>query len=53
MSRIGKLLARFACTLSREAVQRDVGLMADDWKVGNPTEEANRNLFGYALYEER
>ena len=37
---------------SRDAVKRGVGLMADDWKVGDPTEETYRNMFGDAQYEE-
>ena len=38
---------------AREAVIRGVGLMADDQKVGNPTDETYRNMFGDAQYEKR
>lgn len=37
----------------RPAVQRGVGLMAGDLKVGNPTGETYKNMFGDAQYEKR
>ncbi len=38
---------------SRGAVQRGVALMAEDQKVGNPTDETYKNMFGDAQYEKR
>lgn len=38
---------------ARPAVQRGVGVMAEDQKVGNPTEEAYKNMFGDTQYQRR
>jgi len=38
---------------ARPAVQRGVALMADEQKVGNPTDEAYKNMFGDGQYEPR
>lgn len=37
----------------RPAVKRGIALMADDLKVGNPTDETYKNMFGDAQYEKR
>ena len=42
-----------AAVASRPAVQRGVALMAEDQKVGNPTDEAYKNMFGDEQYQPR
>lgn len=42
-----------ASVAARPAVQRGVGLMADEQKVGNPTDEAYHNMFGDGQFERR
>lgn len=45
---------RWNATVSmRPAVQRGVALMADDLKVGSPTDEAYKNMFGQEQYKNR
>ena len=36
---------------ARPAVQRGMALLAEDMKVGNPTEETYDNMFGDAQYK--
>lgn len=42
-----------ATVAERPAVKRGVAVMADDIKVGSPTEEASKNLFGDVQFEKR
>ena len=42
-----------ATVAARPAVQRGVALMAADQKVGNPTDEAYKNMFGDEQYQKR
>jgi len=36
---------------ARPAVQRGVAVLADDMKVGNPTDETYKNMFGSGQFE--
>lgn len=42
-----------ALVAARPAVQRGIALMADEQKVGDPTEEAYKNMFGDTQYKQR
>ena len=44
---------RNATVAARPAVQRGVGLMTADQKVGNPTDEAYKHMFGDEQYQKR
>ena len=42
-----------ALVAARPAVQRGIALLADEQKVGDPTEEAYKNMFGDTQYKQR